>query len=779
MFEKLAIEYASRAASNSVPATGDFSLGESFAPEFKDMRTIVSQTGTPQDTVAKYFALTPDAAEWGTCVVTVGGMLTSRVAVGQIINNIEQDPITGLIDITADDQIYLYDPAPDQALNFLNQDVSDSAAPTFTGLTLTKAAVAVLSLTNTVSGMGLTATADTTDTKLVAHAGSALNLGANGVSGQLVLNVDGSTQTIGNLNVQNNEQVAGTVAYISDGTPAALVTPTNVATLRAEHSGNAADNAGIAVTSGGTGKAYVLFGSNLNDDRAFFVFDNLNNTLDLQYEGGRVFHVNADRSTLFDMGIINRAPDFQFGAQSGSNPPWYTRARADGAYVPAHLNGVGDALVFTANLSAIFTNGVTAPGITSTASGDNSGLVENLTLKNTGTQVDDGALIQFTSGTSISGPAIGARGKSLNSGELVLFSGNKTEFLRGDVSQNAHFAGGVNLAGILAVNRGGSAFKIGPGTENHAYMEFYAKTALPNERSGYIGYGGAGSATFTISNDYTGGSTLFHTSQGDLLELSGSAYKSLFKGDVDLVDGVLKYGGSTLIDRVGNTNFNDVVGTGKLSVDGGAKIGVQNKADGGPGHGLFWWDTDDNNWGTYMGSSGAGRSLTGSTACTSLDGRMQQHIRNRVLSNANFGYLWENSQEQCLMSLTADTGRLHVKENVIAANFITPHTAGTFGVDGGANGVVVYGSTGSLGITNQVDINVGGATRIQVTPSFVKAYLPLELNGNDLQGVGKATLSKLNLPGLQAFADDAAAAAGGLLKDDVYKTSSGELRIKL
>lgn len=52
-------------------------------------------------------------------------------------------------------------------------------------------------------------------------------------------------------------------------------------------------------------------------------------------------------------------------------------------------------------------------------------------------------------------------------------------------------------------------------------------------------------------------------------------------------------------------------------------------------------------------------------------------------------------------------------------------------------------------------------------------------SGEKLQVEGEVKASGLNLTGLSTYADDAAAGAGGLTSGDVYKTATGELRIKL
>lgn len=106
--------------------------------------------------------------------------------------------------------------------------------------------------------------------------------------------------------------------------------------------------------------------------------------------------------------------------------------------------------------------------------------------------------------------------------------------------------------------------------------------------------------------------------------------------------------------------------SGKLTVNGGSKISVMNKVNGGNGHGIFLWDTDDTTAGIYMAQAGAGRSLAAGMACAALDGGNSIYVRFRAINIANYGWLWENSDEQCLMSLTADTGDLHIKRQAFA-----------------------------------------------------------------------------------------------------------------
>jgi len=65
-----------------------------------------------------------------------------------------------------------------------------------------------------------------------------------------------------------------------------------------------------------------------------------------------------------------------------------------------------------------------------------SGVVDTIRLRNTGTSLNDGPRLQFTAGTSTSGAAIAAEGKSLNSADLLFYAGGNTERMRIDSSGN-------------------------------------------------------------------------------------------------------------------------------------------------------------------------------------------------------------------------------------------------------------------------------------------------------------------------------------------------------
>jgi hypothetical protein len=117
------------------------------------------------------------------------------------------------------------------------------------------------------------------------------------------------------------------------------------------------------------------------------------------------------------------------------------------------------------------------------------------------------------------------------------------------------------------------------------------------------------------------------------------------------------------------------------------KLAVNQSVDSGVGRGIFWWNDADPNWTSYFASSGANRSSANGTACTSLDGRTAHHHRARAGNSATQGFLWKNTSDQCVMSLTPDTGNLYVRSLVQTSNINVGQTltAATFSNSGNVN----------------------------------------------------------------------------------------------
>ena len=170
------------------------------------------------------------------------------------------------------------------------------------------------------------------------------------------------------------------------------------------------------------------------------------------------------------------------------------------------------------------------------------------------------------------------------------------------------------------------------------------------------------------NNNWTGWDTLWHTGNDG----SGSGL------DADTVDGI--QASSFLRSDASDT------GTGYIKLTGGSKITVQGGTDGGTNHGLMMWTDTDTNWGIYMSQAGASKSLAGNTAVSSINGRSSHHIRFRVANGTTQGFVWENSGESCLMSLTSDTGHLYTKGNIYAGNS-TSNLVWHSGNDGSGSGL--------------------------------------------------------------------------------------------
>ena len=110
-----------------------------------------------------------------------------------------------------------------------------------------------------------------------------------------------------------------------------------------------------------------------------------------------------------------------------------------------------------------------------------------------------------------------------------------------------------------------------------------------------------------------------------------------------------------------------VIGTStKMSVNNThitakAILTLNESIDGGNTRGIQFWHSGDYAWAMYMGTPGANKSFAGGTACSPFDGGVLHQLRTRVFNAASRGFLWENSSENCLMSLSADTGNLWTK----------------------------------------------------------------------------------------------------------------------
>ncbi|WFG54121.1 putative tail fiber protein [Myxococcus phage Mx9] len=73
------------------------------------------------------------------------------------------------------------------------------------------------------------------------------------------------------------------------------------------------------------------------------------------------------------------------------------------------------------------------------------------------------------------------------------------------VTGTSSFTGTASFTAPAAFNSGGPAAALKAGIADHTYLEFYADSDAPAVRSGYTGYGGAGTTEFSVVNMMTGG----------------------------------------------------------------------------------------------------------------------------------------------------------------------------------------------------------------------------------------------------------------------------------
>jgi hypothetical protein len=85
--------------------------------------------------------------------------------------------------------------------------------------------------------------------------------------------------------------------------------------------------------------------------------------------------------------------------------------------------------------------------------------------------------------------------------------------------------GTSRISGVETLQAGAEALKVGTNTGNpdHAYMGFYARTASPTTRSGFLGYISAGSSVLALQNDIAAGGVLITTGTTGSLQVTADA----------------------------------------------------------------------------------------------------------------------------------------------------------------------------------------------------------------------------------------------------------------
>lgn len=189
------------------------------------------------------------------------------------------------------------------------------------------------------------------------------------------------------------------------------------------------------------------------------------------------------------------------------------------------------------------------------------------------------------------------------------------------------------------------------------------------------------STAITTSN-IASQSVSYATSSGNSVSTDQTNFAALFIEDAPVAtkEYVTSQGyitGYTETDTLATVTARGASTSTFTSLLGGSKIVIQNGNDGGSGRGIFMWTSGDPNWGIYMATTANGVSLSGGNTASSFDGRNLHHIRFRVAVANWSGFIWENSAENALMSLTGDTGNLYTRGSIYPSNQTTHYVDST------------------------------------------------------------------------------------------------------
>jgi hypothetical protein len=298
--------------------------------------------------------------------------------------------------------------------------------------------------------------------------------------------------------------------------------------------------------------------------------------------------------------------------------------------------------------------------------------------------------------TSVTELASGIATTSLNN---FAYSNARTTFAPSWTLTGSSNSGSMAAGAILC-----SAFGISVPFANPKYIQYtnyqsFSSPASSNTNGDIYGYGQWGNgtmrmvitgvstsdSTFNVAKpsgtNFAGFTDMFTvvSSNGNVgINNSSPAYQVDVFGTVHATgavtfDGTLGAGTSTLgnltcsnLNASGASTLGTVACT-SVSTSAGqnnnilGNLSINDATDSGYTRGLHMWRSTDASWVQYIATAGASRFPLNGTTCSSLDGRLQHHLRVRMNTGDKSGVIWENGAEMCLMSLTADTGNLFVK----------------------------------------------------------------------------------------------------------------------
>jgi hypothetical protein len=165
---------------------------------------------------------------------------------------------------------------------------------------------------------------------------------------------------------------------------------------------------------------------------------------------------------------------------------------------------------------------------------------------------------------------------------------------------------------------------------------------------------------YTSTNDlYIGqsGGTIAGYTTGNAAMVHQAAAKPLIIGTSTGSQPLVLYSNNTArmtFASDGTTTVTGGVLQHSANTTDGMKMSVMGSVDSGVNRGIRLWNMNDQSWGIYMTSPGAGKSMGGGTVSGGILGNDSYSIRFRCANSSNYGFSFENHSEQQLLRIRND-----------------------------------------------------------------------------------------------------------------------------